>query len=166
MKDIEVYDNFLSLEDHKKIVNEMAETGNFPWYTQALVADDSFDGNVNDNLEFIHMFYRDYSISSNYFHLIQPIVSMINPIALIRIRAAFSMRREYNKANAYHIDYENCTTAIYYVNTNNGQTIFQNDKKIDSVANRLVVFDSNLIHTGTFCTDSRYRCLINFNYFE
>ena len=58
------------------------------------------------------------------------------------------------------------TTAIYYLNTNNGFTKFENGDKVNSVANRIVIFDSNLKHTGTSCTDSYARLLINFNYFS
>ena len=57
------------------------------------------------------------------------------------------------------------TTAIYYLNTNNGFTKFENGDKVNSVANRMVIFDSNLKHTGTSCTDAHARMLINFNYY-
>ena len=35
------------------------------------------------------------------------------------------------------------------MNTNNGKTLFENGKEVDSVANRLVVFGNTLKHTGT-----------------
>jgi hypothetical protein len=55
-------------------------------------------------------------------------------------------------------------TAIYYVNDNNGSTKFEDGDSIDSVANRLVIFPSNLRHSGTRCTDQQRRIVINFNY--
>jgi hypothetical protein len=50
------------------------------------------------------------------------------------------------------------------MNTNNGKTIFKNGKQINSIENRIVIFDSNLQHTGTSHTDTKRRVLINFNY--
>jgi len=38
--------------------------------------------------------------------------------------------------------------------------------KVESVANRLVEFDSNLEHTGSSCTDENIRVVINLNYFK
>ena len=57
------------------------------------------------------------------------------------------------------------TTSIFYVNTNNGYTKFEDGTKIESVANRLVSFSSNMKHKGTSCTDEKIRVVINFNYF-
>ena len=57
------------------------------------------------------------------------------------------------------------TTSIFYINTNNGHTRFENGKRVESVANRMVTFPSHLQHTGTSCTNARTRVLINFNYY-
>ena len=57
-------------------------------------------------------------------------------------------------------------TAIYYVNTNNGYTKFEDGTVVNSVENRCVVFDSSLRHTGTTCTDQKTRVVINFCYVE
>ena len=58
------------------------------------------------------------------------------------------------------------STSIFYVNTNNGYTKFEDGTKVESVANRMVTFPSNMKHTGTSCTDERIRVVINFNYFK
>ena len=55
-------------------------------------------------------------------------------------------------------------TSVFYVNTNNGGTIFQNGKKITSTNNRLVEFDSHQKQAADGCTDQKDRVLINFNY--
>ena len=55
-------------------------------------------------------------------------------------------------------------TSTYYINTNNGWTEFEDGGKVESVANRMLVFDSNLVHGGVSCTDEKTRILINFNY--
>ena len=67
-----------------------------------------------------------------------------------------------------HVDVEKFdggTTAIYYVNTNDGYTEFENGERVDSVENRLVIFDATMKHTGTTSTDTKFRSVINFNYY-
>ena len=63
-----------------------------------------------------------------------------------------------------HADKPTGTTSIFYVNKCNGYTKFKNGKKIQSVKNQYVEFDSLLNHTGTTCTDQDRRMVINFNY--
>ena len=58
------------------------------------------------------------------------------------------------------------TTAIFYLNSNNGYTEFEDGTKVESVANRFVSFPSTLKHRGTSCTDENVRVVINFNYFK
>ena len=57
-----------------------------------------------------------------------------------------------------------CRTAVYYINSNNGYTYFENGEKVESVANRLVAFPSQMKHGGTTCTDTQTRVVINLNY--
>ena len=61
-------------------------------------------------------------------------------------------------------DLKSHKTSVFYVNTNNGGTIFQNGKKTKSKANRLVEFDSHQKHAAVDCTDQKVRVVINFNY--
>jgi len=59
------------------------------------------------------------------------------------------------------------TTSVYYINDNNGYTVFPKLKKqIKSKANRLVSFPVNTEHTGTTHTNKKIRLVINFNYFK
>ena len=70
----------------------------------------------------------------------------------------------------YHLDMslgptaERWTTAILYINTNNGYTEFENGTIVESVANRLVAFPAVWMHRGVSQTDEETRILINFNY--
>ena len=59
---------------------------------------------------------------------------------------------------------ENLKTGILYLNTNNGSTVFENNKKIKSEENKFVYFSTNLKHSGTTHTDERYRIVLNFNW--
>jgi predicted nuclease of restriction endonuclease-like RecB superfamily len=55
-------------------------------------------------------------------------------------------------------------TGIYYCNTNNGYTAFEDGDQIESVQNRLVLFPSNMKHSGSTCTDVNSRVAININF--
>ena len=67
---------------------------------------------------------------------------------------------------SFHIDFPiESETAILYINTNNGYTEFEDGTQVKSVENRVVIFNSNMLHTGRNCTDENVRVLINLNYF-
>jgi hypothetical protein len=91
----------------------------------------------------------------------------INPTALIRIKANLGGRHHEIQEQGYHTDFTfECRTAVYYLNTNNGYTIFEDGTKVESVANRLVEFNSLLKHSGTSHTDTKIRSVINLNYYR
>ena len=95
-------------------------------------------------------------------------INIIKIKKLLRIKANLLTRTNNIVINKFHKDFNNknkLTTAIYYINTCNGYTLFKDGTKIKSVSNRFVSFDSNLEHTGTSCTDENIRVVINFNYF-
>ena len=69
--------------------------------------------------------------------------------------------------HGFHVDVPwNCMTGIYYVNSNDGYTEFkESGTKVESVANRMVTFPSQTLHSGTSCTNATRRIAINFVYF-
>ena len=84
----------------------------------------------------------------------------------MRVKANLNPRAENIDLGKFHRDVKyDCHTAIYYVNTNNGYTEFENGDRVESVENRMVIFKSDTMHTGKSCTDENVRVLINFNYF-
>jgi hypothetical protein len=97
-------------------------------------------------------------------------MKIIDPRLLIRIKANLTPRADKIVEHGFHRDIEppipNATTAILYLNTNNGYTVFEDGTKIDSVANTFVSFPSDTKHTGSTCTDTKFRGLINFNYIK
>ena len=68
----------------------------------------------------------------------------------------------------FHTDFANhdtYTTAIFYLNTNNGYTLFEDGTKVDSVANRMVMFNGNTKHTSASHTEGdRFRFVLNINF--
>ena len=88
----------------------------------------------------------------------------LNIKKLMRVKANFTEKKDKNYESKMHIDFQDCTTAIFYLNTNNGHTKFRGLNKIESKKNRVVIFDSNLYHCSMDCTDEPYRIVFNFNY--
>jgi hypothetical protein len=164
-----VFDNFLSEEEFASLKHIMIDTPEFPWYYNNGVVT-PIDNNSNDfleNYQFTHLFYDNFKPNSEYYVFLQTLVERLQPTALIRIKANLNPVTSKIIKFPYHVDFPDikCITAIFYLNTNNGYTLIDN-QKIESISNRLVAFDSNTKHTGTTCTDQKYRCLINFNYYN
>ena len=124
--------------------------------------------------QFTHSFFLDCNRNSEYFPILNPILSKIQPISIWRIKANLRTRTSDIFESTFHVDMQELseeklkqwTTSIFYVNTNNGYTEFEDGTKVESVANRLVSFPANLKHYGTSCTDEKTRIVINFNYFK
>ena len=132
-----------------------------------------YDSVESKTFMFYHMFQNAIPCSP-YFEKITPLLVKINPISLLRIKANLLTRTPNIIENTFHVDgagypeerLKQLTTSIFYVNTNNGYTKFEDGTKVESIANRMVTFPSNMKHKGTSCTDERTRVVINFNYFK
>jgi len=161
---INITDNFLPQKDFKQI-KDIMESKIFPWYFNPFITDTSEISNL-DLYQFTHIIFNGREgPSSEGYQLIKPIIEKLNVKAICRIKANLLVKTEKIIEHAFHTDFFNNRTAIYYVNTNNGYTKFSNGKKIESIANRLVEFDSNMSHTGSTSTDNKCRIVININYY-
>lgn len=162
---IEIIDDFLPKKDHRSIFN-LFTSSKFPWNMRyGKVASGGVDNGHLDDFQFTHLFYANYVVQSEYIEILNPIIEKIYPAAIIKIKANLNHRTDEKYFHGYHIDFKDCVTAVYYVNSNDGETKFENGQSVDSVENRIVIFDSNIKHTGSTCTDERARIVINFNYF-
>ena len=160
---MEIVDSFLEEEEFKNLEDHMMGYY-FPWY---YMDRESYETDT-DTFQFQHTFYRggEYPYNSEYFDLVKPILRKleVEEKNLHRIKAILTTKTLTSRFSGYHIDFKDITTSVYYVNTNNGCTEFEKGGKVESVANRMLIFDSNLIHAGFSCTDQKTRILINFNY--
>lgn len=159
----QIIDNFLPNALSEKI-RQTLTSNEFPWYYQNSVA---YNSQKDTEFYFNHLFYDAYYIRSNFWNdVAYPIVEKINPKSLIRVKANLYPNLNQWVENENHVDYTfECLGAIYYVNTNNGYTILEDKIKIESIQNRLVIFDASKSHRSTHCTDAKCRVNINFNYF-
>ena len=169
----EFIDNFLDKKKFDELQGLlMGEI--IPWYYRPII---DYAEDV-DKFQFVHTFYENM-ISFLFCEKLSPILKIIEATAIIRIKANLLTRTSKIIENEYHSDISNynyngdcreklkqLTTAIFYVNTNNGYTKFENGPIVESVANRMVFFSTDMKHTGTSCTDEKTRVVINFNYFK
>lgn len=165
---MKIINNFLPDQDFKVIQKELCSP-NFPWYfNDEVVDEDKYNLNKN-HFQFTHTFYADNMPTQSFF-LLKPVIDKINPFSIIRIKANLTTQMEHIIEHGFHTDFKNenskITTAIYYINNNNGYTKFQDNTGVESKENRFVEFDSSSFHTGTNCTDEKRRIVINFNYIK
>ena len=165
---IQVIDNCLSEANFNAIAQTLT-CNTFPWfYLNTKVGSDYGDAGLYDH-QFVHNFYDKHVPKSPRIDLLEPIISLLNPTSLVRIKANLTICTSDIIQFPMHIDMgdesDNCMTAIYYVNTNNGYTVFESGERVASVANRLAVFNTKIRHTGTTCSNTKNRCVINFNYY-
>ena len=164
----EIIDNFLEKDDFNRIKDTLMSDV-FPWYlNDYVIKEKNKKENKMNQYQFTHSFYRGYSPTSGYFDVLEPIISKIKPVALLKIKANLNPRTENNIEHGYHVDYENSLsnqrTGVFYLNTNDGFTLFEDGTKVESVENRFVSFKTSINHTGSTCTNENRRVLINFNY--
>ena len=171
---VEVFDNFISDEDHKKICDKMLTQG-FMWeYSKHKVFKGQEHG-FRDHM-LVHMFHAYNGHTSPDIELVNPILYNINALSVHRIKANLELYSgdTQHKSN-FHLDWSHpitkkgcrtMTIGIYYVNTNNGYTEFEDGSRVESVANRFIRFAGDLKHRGVNQTDTKERIVINFNYFR
>lgn len=162
-----VQDNFLSVEDFENLkLNLFSEF--FPWYFN--------NYKINTNAEeiydyqFTHIFYENNQSKSNYFSILNPLLNKLNPLALLKIKCNLTTAYKSVIQFPFHIDikkshhHQNIKTGVFYINTNNGKTVFENKQFVNSVANRFLEFPCNLNHAATTHTDSKIRIVLNINW--
>jgi hypothetical protein len=163
-----IHDNFLAESEFVMLQTQMM-AGNFPWYYTDTVNGEEYSNDVvNKKQDFLfsHLFYNNGFVHSPHMSFLSNLITKINPFSLLRIKANMYPRTSEIVQHGWHVDYKNVKfkTAIFYINTSNGKTIFKDGLIVDSVQNRLVEFDTDLLHCSTTCTDQKVRCNINLNY--
>tara|TARA_B100000131_G_scaffold224717_1_gene216323 strand:- start:899 stop:1396 length:498 start_codon:yes stop_codon:yes gene_type:complete len=155
---MKVIDNFLSEYEFNTLRDYITST-DFPWYFGLVTSDSKI-------AQFVHTFYVNDAPTPTWPH-ISFLRAKLNMAALVRIKVNLNPRTETLQVHrdAFHIDYPDITTAVFYLNTCDGYTLFEDGPKVNSVENRIVIFDSNMRHTGTSCTDKSGRLVMNINYF-
>tara|TARA_R100000005_G_C4957953_1_gene175833 strand:- start:135 stop:626 length:492 start_codon:yes stop_codon:yes gene_type:complete len=160
---IKIYDKFLP-EDQSGLIEKYMSGYDVPW-TYSSGCDYPDQG---DLFQFVHAFpgYTNQSLGVLDFLINKLREVESKKFSIMRIKANLNPKtNEHIQLGEYHVDFDNVRTAIFYINTNNGYTLFESGDRVDSVSNRIVLFDSNTKHVGYSCTDEKIRLVVNINYY-
>ena len=161
-----IEDNVLPQGEFDKIYKDI-RSPDFTWNLIEEGVSEPFDGSY----QFTHEFYTPQQYKSRYNFILTNLYKHLGVSKLLRSKVNLLHRtKEIHEFLPFHTDFVNVTelyhTAIFYLNTNDGYTLFENGSKVDSIANRVVKFDGRTPHTGsTHTSDDRFRLVLNINYF-
>ena len=173
---MKVINNFLNIDDFKRIQDMfLSEKCKWEW-SNVVENDDSFY-----NYQFVHGVYLPTllikkgcnpedifkEIPIPEMPEIKPLLKSLKTSAIIKIKANLTTRTPTIIEHGFHVDhfFPNAKTAILYLNTCDGYTLFANGDKVESLENRIVIFDSNTPHTGTTVSNRQRRIVLNINYY-
>jgi hypothetical protein len=178
---ITIIDNFLDSD-----IAENLETyilgGNFQWTCGRSLIEDNYSAEVLiDPLydrQLVNLIYTKYLKNpknsrdqENDYKIIIPFLKKLNIKSkqLTRVKINATLCKETVMRSGWHIDVLQSEsgygmTAIYYINTNNGKTLFKTGDEIKSIKNRIVIFPNNFSHCPEYHTNAPMRAVINFNW--
>ena len=157
---ITIKDNFLDAEKFENICTSFNPKV-VPWSYQEVVHETESLVPDIDNFQFSYTIFPD----TTFYGCLIPLFDKMDMDVHFRVKINLNPKAHKVFEHGYHIDIPTPSkTAIFYLNTNDGYTAFETGEKVESVANRLVVFDSHIKHTGTSCTNEKVRMVLNINY--
>ena len=189
-----VIDNFLDKEYFDRLVKTFTYEGHenlnsiMPWYFTHKI-NKTHDYRNTNLFYLVHIIYSENEPRSEFYGDLVPLLSKLGyftntyrstphlfagesereknvPSGLIRIKANLYPNTETLQEHPMHTDYGfPHNAAILYLNTCNGYTKLEDGTKIDSVANRLLLFDASEKHCSTTTTNDIARFNININFY-
>jgi len=161
---MKIIKNFLPKQIYFQI-KETLMSDSFPWfYNEDILTPGDREGQTSF-FQFTHNFYKNKTPWSDHFQILEPILNIIKPISIIRIKANLNTQTKNIVETGLHKDDQDdrLRSAVFFLNTCNGYCKILNEK-VYSEDNKMVLFNSNTIHTGSTTTDQKRRVLINFIY--
>ena len=170
----EVIDNFL----HPLLFNEIKSTivfnSSFPLFIVTdVVAEDSEEYSLRENWWNFYFVHKLYDNDKPYSHYFDDLSSRILPSlyekggmkSLMRMKINYYPPTETLREHGKHQDdiYSH-KAAVFSLNTCDGFTRMEDGTKIDSVENRLLIFDGISFHNSSTTTNTKGRYNINLNF--
>ncbi len=170
---VQVFENFLDkdsfLEVSKFIMSPRCQWRFVDFIAHKDKRDNDKDGYLVHSFKDCHPeTFKDRYPESPSFLILNKLMSKINEKIgfknILRIRSSLYPRRDKQKPDPFHVDYNfSHRVCIFYLNTNNGYTMLENGEKIPSVQNQLATFDGSEKHCSVVQTDTSARYIININ---
>ena len=167
MHNYKIIDNFLEPERYIAIKNKLHSL-DFPWFWSDKQT--TAEGKDPDSGFFFHPFYSNNRATSPQIAILDPIFEKLEANILINARANVVIKTHDGWSNIHTDNYTKDMihkTAIMYFSSNNGKTILLIDGEkveVETVDNRVVIFDSKIEHYLVHQTDEMRRTVLNINY--
>lgn len=160
---IKIIDNFLKPKLFDTIYSNVVMSYHHNWrFAEALNANHTLDDN---EFYFESLIYQEGTIYLSNYQFFESFWTLLNIKELLRIKANCYPSKENLVEHAPHFDYPfDHNGAILYLNTCDGYTKLHDGTKVESVKNRLLLFNAGLRHQSTNCTNAKARFNINFNF--
>jgi hypothetical protein len=164
---MQVIDNLLDKQTFSEL-QTLVMSGELPWhYASGSVYQE--DGDT----QFFHPLYMAPNKSDYFDRICMPILPKLNGfMTLLRAKMNMSLKKDVVSKKGMHVDFDHAKhyydvmkTSIFYINTTNGPTYFEDGTKVDCVENRLITFPMGSMHCGSYASDAERRIVINFNWF-
>jgi len=163
--------SLLNIKEQKSFLNEndfkvfksTIFSDKFPWFISGS------DYKDDNNKMLSHVFYIYNSPSSKYYNLLEPFFEKLEISSLVRAKLNLTSKKSKNFKSSFHKDIPriSCLTSIFYINTNDGGTEFENGKFIKSEENKIVTFPSQLKHRVVrHKKGDDFRIVLNLNYYK
>ena len=162
------YDNFLNPEQFGVIKQYLGPGGFFPWELSPRI---NHNDQNNQDMYFATMIYHSYE--NGWYPNIKPdpfqlITSKLYIEGLHRIKANLYFPSKTGKVEK-HAPHRDAIFrhqgALFFLTTCDAPTTMADGTEIESIENRLLLFDPTSNHSSSSPTDAPYRTTINFNYF-
>ena len=167
----DIIDDFLSESDMDNFYETFTH-GGFPWTLITKVNDMAGE----NDFQFAHKYIDDrVEVYDGAIEALRPIFRelyhakyMNKDTEVYRAKTNLFIKTDTGRGLGFHHDItnlgDNYKTIIYYVNSNNGGTRFEDNTFIGSVRNRALLFTGKISHETVTQTDTNFRFNININY--
>ncbi len=163
MTDKIIVQNFLDKESFSSLKTHF-ESNRVLWeYVDGVVEKDDKD------FQFVYPVWCPYTgivASQETWSYVGDVLDLLDVEIIIRAKVNLRTKTDAHEETRYHTD-EVTTgglTGIYYINTNNGYTKFEDGDVIESVENTMVIFPNHIKHCGGSSTDTNRRLVLNLNW--
>ena len=144
---VKITKNFLDKDYFNEIYN-VVSSNSFSWYYNNIFEKTRPEINNDYNFQLTHTLYSKGNTNSQFFNLFQPLIDLIDPFLLVKLKINLNPKTHTNIEHGMHTDFnekdKNITSGLLYLNTNNGYTRFETGEKIQSVENTFIEFDNNI----------------------
>ena len=158
-----VFENFLPSVFFEQL-QQTFFSSHFPWYYEDSI-NGPYGASADEEIlsfQFVHMLYSNFRVNSDYFSLFSPLLEKLNLLSILRMKLNLNLASNRNLKTGFHTDMNiQSLSGIYYLNNNDGHTLFKSGEQIRPKENQFIVFDSRLEHSACLPTDVKRRIIFN-----